>query len=99
MGYDRWVAVQVGDEAGYAAYREGMMPILERFGGCFVVDVRVEEVLRAPENASFNRLFLIRFQNQESMEAFFSDETYMAVRHEHFVPSVERVVSLGAYPS
>ncbi len=42
------VGLQVDNEELYAKYRAEMTPLLEAHGGCFVVDVRVAAVLRAP---------------------------------------------------
>lgn len=97
MPIDRLVGVRVSDEAGYRTYRARMTPLLEAQGGRFVVDVRVEEVLRAPDQANFNRLFTIRFPNQAAMEAFFDSPAYQAIRAEHFVPSVSETATLGLY--
>lgn len=91
------VGVQVHDEAGYQTYRAQMTPLLEGAGGRFVVDVRVAEVLRAPEGATFNRLFTIRFPTEEAMDGFFSDPAYLAVRAAHFDTSVSATALLGTY--
>jgi len=91
------VGVQVTDEALYARYRTEMLPLLHAQGGAFVVDVRVGEVLRAPADARFNRLFTIRFPSAQQMDTFFSHPDYLAVRERWFVPSVSEVVRLGEY--
>lgn len=57
MSHERLVGLDVGDEAGYAAYREGMLPILARFGGAFRYDFRVAETLRAETSRPINRVF------------------------------------------
>jgi uncharacterized protein (DUF1330 family) len=97
MEIERLVGVDVVDEAQYQAYRDGMRPILEQYGGRFTVDVRVSEVLLAPDEGSFNRLFTIRFPSEDAMNAFFSDPAYVAVRDEFFVPSVRNTASLRKY--
>ncbi|HEY6879461.1 MAG TPA: DUF1330 domain-containing protein [Polyangiales bacterium] len=91
--------MRITDDALYTAYRAAMMPLLARFGGEFVFDVRVAEVLRAPEAATFNRLFTIRFPSQAKMDAFFSDPAYLAVRERYFAPSVAAVHELARYGS
>lgn len=90
------VGVQVTDEAGYAEYRRRMTPLLHQHGGRFVLDVRVSEVLRAPEDAAFNRLFTIRFPDAEQRARFFSSPEYLAIRAEHFDPSVSAAAQLGS---
>ena len=89
------VAVKLRDEAGYAEYRARMTPLLEAHGGRFVLDVRVAEVLRAPDDADFDRLFSIRFPDEDAREAFFSNPEYVAIRKQHFEPSVSATTLLG----
>jgi uncharacterized protein (DUF1330 family) len=64
------VGVHVVDEAGYAKYRVEMRPLLEAYGGRFIVDVRTTEVLCAPAPGAFNRLFTIRFPSRQIRHAF-----------------------------
>lgn len=86
-------AVNVVDEDGYAAYRREMLPILASYGGAFVLDVRVSEVLRGP--TPHNRLFTIQFASEERRTAFFADPAYRAVREAHFEAAVSAVHHLG----
>jgi uncharacterized protein (DUF1330 family) len=97
MTIDRLVGLKIEDEQRYQEYRNGMMPILEAHGGRFVVDVKVSEVLRAPDEMNFNRLFTIRFPDEEAMNRFFSNEEYLAVREAHFDRSVASTAQLGRY--
>ena len=97
MAIDRLVGLQVADEAGYAEYRRRMLPILASFGGSFVVDVRVGEVLLAPGGATFNRMFVLRFPDEAAMTAFFANPGYREVRAAHFEPSVSSSTPLGRY--
>lgn len=90
------VGVKIHDEAGYALYRERMTPLLEARGGRFVIDVRVSEVLRAPGDAAFDRLFSIRFPDDATRKAFFEDPEYLAIREAHFAPSVSSTTLLGS---
>lgn len=89
--------VNVVDQAGYAAYRAHMTPILEAHGGAFRVDTRVAEVLRAPSPAPFNRLFTIRFPSLERLDAFFANPAYLEVRRRFFERSVSTTAELGRY--
>ena len=94
---DRFVGVQVADEATYQLYRQHMLPILERYGGRFIVDVRVSEVLKSPRAEPFNRLFTIRFPDEAALNAFFSCDEYQRVRERFFEPSVAATAALAKY--
>lgn len=89
--------LEVTDEAGYARYREGMTPILARYGGAFGCDFAIARVLLGP-NARINRVFTIAFPDAESRTRFFADEAYRAVRKERFEPSVGVVAILEEMP-
>ena len=94
---DAFYGVNVVNEHLYAAYRAQMLPILAEFGGRFVVDVRVKEVLRSPVAQPFNRLFTIRFPSSAQLEAFFGDPRYLDVRARLFAPSTAGVTDLGRF--
>jgi uncharacterized protein (DUF1330 family) len=94
MVHERVVGLNVIDEAGYARYREGMMPILARYGGGFRFDLDVARV-RKPSGVVINRLFLIYFPDQKAKDAFFSDPEYLAIRKKHFEPSVAGVTEIS----
>jgi uncharacterized protein (DUF1330 family) len=79
----------------YAKYRAGMTPLLEAHGGRFGLDLWVAEVLLAPGDKPFNRVFTIAFPSSERSEAFFSNPDYLAVRKALFEPSVSAVTELG----
>lgn len=97
MAVERLIGVQVSSEHGYEEYRRQISPLLAAAGGRFTVDVRVSEVLTAPDDARFNRLFVLRFPNDEAMRNFFESEAYRAVRDAHFVSSVSSTTSLATY--
>jgi uncharacterized protein (DUF1330 family) len=84
--------LQVDDASSYAEYRAAMTPILAHFGGEFVLDLWVAEVLRGPK---LNRLFTIRFPSAEVMAAFFSNPDYLAARERFFTRSVSVVTELS----
>jgi uncharacterized protein (DUF1330 family) len=96
--FDRVVGLQVKDEASYVRYREGMLPILARYGGAFRYDLRVSEVLKAEAGQPINRLFVLRFPDKEAQTAFFADPAYLAVREACFKPAVAAVSVIGEYP-
>ena len=97
MPIERLVGLYVKDEAGYARYRENMMPLLEAEGGSFGVDLEVSRVLKAPGDAPMNRVFTIRFPSEAHLERFFGSDAYRAVRAEHFEPAVPHTTILGLY--
>lgn len=85
------------DESGYQAYRDGMLPILARYGGAFRYDFRVSEVLKADTAQPINRVFLLRFPDAAAKEAFFADPEYKKVRERFLVSSVSSVTTLAEY--
>jgi len=89
------MALDVADRDLYAKYRAAMTPLLEAHGGSFGLDLWVAEVLRAPGDKPFNRLFTLVFPSPEGREAFFSNPEYLAIRKALFEPSVSAVTELG----
>jgi uncharacterized protein (DUF1330 family) len=90
------MALEVGDEEGYARYRERMLPLLAAHGGAFGCDVRVSGVLQGA-GARVNRVFTLSFPSRGHRERFLADERYQRVRAEHFEPSVISASVLGEY--
>ena len=97
--HESLVALEVTDDAGYQAYRDGMTPILEGYGGRFRWDFRVSEVLHHDGEERVNRVFILSFPDAATKEAFFSDPDYLAVRAEHFDRSVTAVARIAEYPA
>ena len=89
------MALNVVDADSYAKYRAAMTPLLEAHGGSFGLDLWVAEVLRAPVDKPFNRLFTIIFPSLERREAFFANPEYLAVRSALYEPSVSAATQLG----
>jgi uncharacterized protein (DUF1330 family) len=89
------MALNVVDAELYAKYRAAMTPLLEAHGGSFGLDLWVAEVLRAPGDQPFNRVFTIVFPSPERREAFFSNPEYLAIRKALFEPSVSASTQLG----
>ncbi|CAN91147.1 hypothetical protein predicted by Glimmer/Critica [Sorangium cellulosum So ce56] len=87
------VGLQVTDEASYARYRAGMMPILLSHGGAFGHDFVVARVLKGDER--INRVFTLLFPDRAARERFFADPQYRAVRAELFEPAVAATFILG----
>lgn len=97
MAFEYLVGLKVVDNEGYREYREAMAPIMMDYGGSFNCDFVVAEVLKAPEGASINRVFTIRFPSSEAAEGFFADSHYLKVKERHFTPSVSEVHILAQY--
>ena len=89
------MALNVVDAELYARYRAAMTPLLEAHGGSFGLDLWVGEVLRAPGDKPFNRLFTIIFPSPELRQAFFSNSEYLVVRKAFFDLSVSATTELG----
>jgi uncharacterized protein (DUF1330 family) len=97
MSYERLVGLDIADEGAYSSYREGMLPILQRYGGSFRYDFRIEETLRSETTAAINRVFLLAFPSLEAKAAFFADPDYLAVRERHFKPSVRAATVIAEF--
>lgn len=91
------VGLDVRDDDAYDAYRAGMRPILESFGGGFGYDFRVSEVLKSESDVAINRVFTIRFPDRAAMDAFFSDPSYKDVKRRFFEPSVGGTQIIAEY--
>ncbi len=91
------VGLHVTDEAGYTNYRAGMTPILHDMGAYFRLDLRVSEMLKGDADDPFNRVFIISFPDQDTMDRFFSNEQYQDVRSQHFDPSVKSFAKIAAF--
>ncbi len=83
------VGLHESDKDGYTKYREGMTPILHEMGGYFRLDLRVSEMLQGDADDPFNRVFILSFPDESTMERFFSNEEYQSIRAEHFDSSVK----------
>jgi uncharacterized protein (DUF1330 family) len=66
MRVERLVGLYVTDEEMYKKYREGMLPILEAFGGGFSYDFKVSEVLKSEVKEKINRFLysILQMKNQ-----------------------------------
>jgi len=91
------MGLDVTDDEEYQKYREGMMPILESFGGSFGFDFKVSEVLQSKTDASINRVFTIDFPSKEVMDNFFSDPSYLKVKNQYFKKSVRSAIVISMH--
>jgi len=97
MAIERLVGLFVTDDKLYQKYREGMLPILQSYGGGFGYDFKVSEVLKTEVEAPINRVFTIFFDNEDSMNAFFANEEYLEVRKKYFEPAVKATTTISKY--
>jgi len=91
MTFERIMAMEIKDEERYQLYREAMEPLLNQAGGRFGYDFRIQEVLRSKSDGPINRVFTIEFSDEQSMQAFFSDPEYLAVKTAYFEGAVGHV--------
>jgi uncharacterized protein (DUF1330 family) len=91
------MGLQIEDTAGYQAYRDAMTPLLEKAGGSFRYDFRIQEVLKSETGKRINRVFIISFPDKATREAFFSSPDYLAIREKYFNPSVGDVTKIAEY--
>ncbi|MFT5835661.1 MAG: hypothetical protein ACI9RG_000554 [Sulfurimonas sp.] len=97
MRFERVVGLYVTDDDMYAKYREAMLPILKTFGGGFSYDFKIAEVLKSEVPEKINRVFVIYFKDEESMNLFFSNEKYLEVKQKYFIPSVLDATEIARY--
>ncbi|MBO6512481.1 MAG: DUF1330 domain-containing protein [Phycisphaerales bacterium] len=95
--YEILVGLHVSDQEHYTNYRSGMTPILKDHGGYFRYDYTIDTMLQGNADEPHNRVFVLSFPDQSTMERFFSNEDYKAVRAQHFDPAVESGGILAAY--
>jgi uncharacterized protein (DUF1330 family) len=97
MALEMLVALHVVDDGRYQAYREEMTPLLSRCGGGFGYDLRVSEVLKSESDTPINRVFTIRFPDEDAKEAFFSHPAYLEIKDRLFEPSVAATTVVATY--
>lgn len=97
MPYECVVGLNVTDDKSYADYRKGMIPILGEYGGGFRYDFKVSEVLLNEEGRTINRVFVIYFHDENSMNEFFNNTNYKKVKKEFFENAVDASTVISAY--
>lgn len=88
MAIEMLVGLNVINDREYQRYRDEIALILKDHGGGFGYDFKVAEVLRSRTNEPINRVFTIFFPDEATMESFFANEAYVAVKEKHFEKSV-----------
>lgn len=97
MRIERLMGMYITNEDMYNNYRERMTPILKSYGGGFSYDFKVSEVLKSDVKEKINRVFIIYFQNEESMNHFFSDIDYLTIKEKYFTSSVSDITEIAKY--
>ena len=95
--FETLVGLNVIDDTIYSDYRANMKPILTQYEGSFGYDFVVAEVLKSETKDKINRVFTIRFPDQQKMEAFFIDDKYTAVKEKYFQKSVKNTTIISSY--
>ncbi len=97
MAIERLVGLFVTDDDLYQQYREAMLPILKQHGGGFGYDFKIEKVLKSEVDEQINRVFTIYFDNEDSMNTFFSNEKYLEIRQQYYEPAVSATTIIAKY--
>ncbi|NOK63761.1 MAG: DUF1330 domain-containing protein [Chloroflexi bacterium AL-W] len=97
MALEMLVGLQIVDDAAYQAYREAMLPLLQRYGGGFGYDFKIAEVLISSTTDPINRVFTIYFADKAAMEAFFTNKEYLTIRQRYFESSVAHTTIIATY--
>ena len=95
--FEMLVGLEVSNDDIYDQYRAAMKPILNRFGGEFGYDFKVSEVLKGEENTEINRVFTIRFSDEQSKDAFFNNDEYQLAKQQFFETSVNQATIIASY--
>lgn len=97
MPYEMLVGLEVIDDEVYQAYRDAMKPVLATFGGCFGYDFSVAELLKSEGSDAINRVFTIRFPDQDTAVRFFDDPQYQQAKQQYFDRSVREITIIAEY--
>ncbi|HYX38891.1 MAG TPA: DUF1330 domain-containing protein [Oligoflexus sp.] len=95
MAYEMLVALNVVDEEGYTAYRHGMTPILEQYGGSFPYDFKIATTLKSEASHPLNRVFVIRFADAARKNEFFAHPVYQEVKTRFYHKAVRDTVIIS----
>ena len=97
MSYEILVGLDIINEEVYQKYRNAMIPILLFYGGYFVYDFKVAEVLKSESKNKINRVFTINFPDSKKMDAFFLDTKYKLIKEKYFSNSVASTTIISSY--
>jgi uncharacterized protein (DUF1330 family) len=76
---------QPDSRAQYDAYIEQVKPIVERFGGEYLV--RTEDIVPLSEQWKPDRIIVIRFPNREALDQCFASDQYRSHQGPERIPS------------
>lgn len=91
------VGLEITNDEEYQLYREKMTPILSEYGGSFGYDFKIGETLKSESNHAINRVFTIRFPDEDTMDRFFSHPEYQKIKEQHFTSSVKNTTIIAKY--
>ncbi len=97
MAVERLVALHVTDPQKYQQYRALMTPILAQHEGQFGYDFCIEKTLKSETNHPINRVFTLRFESEQQLQAFFTNADYLAIKKANFYPSVDGMTEIAKY--
>lgn len=82
-----------GDQALYRDYIQEVKPIVEQFGGKYLV--RTEDIAHLSEDWTPDRVIVIEFPSKEQLEACFSSAQYQKIKskRENSVKSMAIIVN------
>ncbi len=97
MAIEILVGLHVSDDNLYQTYRNEMSPLLLSFGGRFVYDFKVSDVLKSEVKFKINRVFTIYFKSEELMNSFFTNKEYIEIKKKYFEKSVTDTIIIATY--
>lgn len=97
MSYEMLVGLNLKDENLYQDYRDAMKPLLEKYGGGFRYDFKIDKVLKSEVSHKINRVFVIFFKSQKESENFFSNPKYLEIKKKYFESSVIDTAIISSY--
>ena len=78
MGYYLVIDIEVTDPERYGRYRDAVVPVIERFGGSFLVRGGQIEPFEGPYSG--HRLVILEFPTREKARAFWDSPEYGEVK-------------------
>ena len=97
MAYEMLVGLNLKDEKVYQDYRNAMRPLLEKYGGGFRYDFKIDKVLKSEVDHPINRVFVIYFRDENASKDFFSNPDYLVVKKTYFEASVLNTAIISNY--
>ena len=95
--YEYIVGLDIVNDELYDKYRKFMMPILNKYGGGFKYDFKIQQTLKSSCEENINRVFLIYFPSKIKADEFFSNKEYLLIKDKYFTPSVKSTTIISSY--